>query len=560
MVTREGTGPRIARSVTSCAECLAWGQTYAQGVCLACYNFAAARFGHHVGECCGCRRRVRLKRGYCRLCWCQARLDRDLAAEDPRSKVVLAPFLAKVRCHQLFLADMYHPRARPRAVPRRRGAKGRPPKPPPAVAVRPRTDWVQLTLFTDLPRTYRYGSVDLRSASRPDNPWLAWALYLAHAMAESRGFTPIVRRTLNRNLVMLLANHAEGEMVRVSDFHHVITHRGASLIHVLDVLATMGILHDDRPPVFDTWLESKLDTFPPTIASPLRGWARVVRDGGPRRRPRRPGTAMAYLNAVRPALQAWSATYAHLREITDDDIVAYLDTLHGEPRRTAAVALRSLFRWAKQQGVIFRNPCRRVRLGKRTVPVWQRLSDEDITRAVQAASTPQARLCVTLAAVHAARPGQIRALRLDDVDLGNRRLTIAGRTRPLDELTYRVLVEWLNHRRSRWPHTANTHLLISKESALRHGPVSAPFIRNSRGLPANLERLRIDRQLEEALACDGDPLHLTAVFGIAEQTAIRYATNARQLLEDDHAATPPGSWRTPASDPHNEADEHLGSL
>jgi hypothetical protein len=123
-----------------------------------------------------------------------------------------------------------------------------------------------------------------------------------------------------------------------------------------------------------------------------------------------------------------------------------------------------------------------------------------------------------------------------------------------------VLIEWLDHRCSRWPHTANTHLLISKESALRHGPVSAPFIRNLRSLPANLERLRIDRQLEEALACDGDPLPLTAVFGIAEQTAIRYATNARQLLEDDHTATPPGSWQTQASDPHNEADEHLGSL
>jgi hypothetical protein len=42
-----------------------------------------------------------------------------------------------------------------------------------------------------------------------------------------------VRRTLNRNLVMLLANHAEGDMVRVSDFHRVITNRGGSLIHVL---------------------------------------------------------------------------------------------------------------------------------------------------------------------------------------------------------------------------------------------------------------------------------------------------------------------------------------
>jgi len=52
-----------------------------------------------------------------------------------------------------------------------------------------------------------------------------------------------------------------------------------------------------------------------------------------------------------------------------------------------------------------------------------------------------------------------------------------------------------------------------------------------RGLTATLERLRVDRQLEEALTCGGDPLHLAAVFGIDDTTAIRYAAIARQLLE-----------------------------
>ena len=44
-------------------------------------------------------------------------------------------------------------------------------------------------------------------------------------------------------------------------------------------------------------------------------------------------------------------------------------------------------------------------------------------------------------------------------------------------------------------------------------------------------RLRADRQLEEALTCGADPLHLAAVFGIDDNTAIRYATIARQLLD-----------------------------
>lgn len=38
---------------------------------------------------------------------------------------------------------------------------------------------------------------------------------------------------------------------------------------------------------------------------------------------------------------------------------------------------------------------------------------------------------------------------LDDVDIGNRRLTIAGRVRPLDDLTLKLLLDWLEHRRTR---------------------------------------------------------------------------------------------------------------
>ena len=52
-----------------------------------------------------------------------------------------------------------------------------------------------------------------------------------------------------------------------------------------------------------------------------------------------------------------------------------------------------------------------------------------------------------------------------------------------------------------------------------------------RGQTATLERLRVDRQLEEALTHGPDPLHLAAVFGLDQKTAIRYAAAAHQLLE-----------------------------
>ncbi|MCA1706216.1 MAG: hypothetical protein LC808_24305 [Actinobacteria bacterium] len=56
-----------------------------------------------------------------------------------------------------------------------------------------------------------------------------------------------------------------------------------------------------------------------------------------------------------------------------------------------------------------------------------------------------------MAAIHVACPKAIRKLLVDDVDLGDRRLVIAGHARPLDEFTRRVILDWLDYRRSRWP-------------------------------------------------------------------------------------------------------------
>jgi hypothetical protein len=81
-------------------------------------------------------------------------------------------------------------------------------------------------------------------------------------------------------------------------------------------------------------------------------------------------------------------------------------------------------------------------------------------------------------------------------------------------------------------------------SANGTGPVSTIYFAKTglRGQAATLERLRVDRQLQEALALGPGPLHLAAMFGLDPKTAIRYAENARQLLitaaeEQDRAAS-----------------------
>jgi len=138
---------------------------------------------------------------------------------------------------------------------------------------------------------------------------------------------------------------------------------------------------------------------------------------------------------------------------------------------------------------------------------------------------------LALAEVHAPRPGAIRELRLDELDLGNRRLVIAGRVRPLDDLTRQPSSPGFTTAAPAG-RTANPHLIINQQTAMETGPISTFWAKEAlRGHAATLEGLRVDRQLEEALTHGPDPLHLAAVFGLDQKTAIRYATSARRLLE-----------------------------
>jgi hypothetical protein len=206
------------------------------------------------------------------------------------------------------------------------------------------------------------------------------------------------------------------------------------------------------------------------------------------------------------------------------------------------VALRSLFGYCLSAGAVFRNPARGIRVGRRpSATVLQPLGQEDIDAAVAAAVTPAARLIVALAGIHATRSSTICAMLLSDADPGSGRLLLGGRPRPLDDLTARLLRAWLEARRARWPGTANPHLLINAQTALGTGPVSRTWATTTlRGHAATIEALRVDRQLEEALATGADPLHLAVTFGIDPGTAVRYASSARQLLQtaaeqQDHA-------------------------
>jgi hypothetical protein len=335
-----------------------------------------------------------------------------------------------------------------------------------------------------------------------------------------------VRFAVDRALVVVLSGHAEGDVVRYSELFPALRALDISVERTADVLEQMGVLLDDRRPPFEDWLERKLDGLAAGISRETERWLRTLQAGGPRARPRNIGTVWQYANRARPILLQWSARYDHLREVTRDDVVKALAPIRGQERQHTLIALRSLFAHAHKNGAVFRNPTSRIRVGDRISKLIQPLAPEQVAQPIEAAADPAERLIVALAAVHAARTGAIRNLRLDDVDLGNRRL-----------------VEWLEHRRRQWPNTANPHLIINQMSAVKTSPVSTfSFRKTLRGQAATLEHLRVDRQLEEALNHGPDPLHLAAVFGLDDKTAIRYANAARQILETEaerHAVANP---------------------
>ena len=160
------------------------------------------------------------------------------------------------------------------------------------------------------------------------------------------------------------------------------------------------------------------------------------------------------------------------------------------------------------------------------------LTSHDYQRAVTRATTPVQRLVLALAGIHAARPIQIRALQLDDVDLWNRRLLVNGIPRRLDDLTRDIVLNWLIERSDKWPGTANARVIISRASACTTRPVSATYLRellNPSG--TTLDRIRMDRQLEEAIVHGPDPLHLQRLFGMCDHTAMRYARNATRFID-----------------------------
>jgi hypothetical protein len=79
---------------------------------------------------------------------------------------------------------------------------------------------------------------------------------------------------------------------------------------------------------------------------------------------------------------------------------------------------------------------------------------------------------------------------------------------------------WLEHRHNTWPYTPNRHVLISHDTAIGAEPVTDYYLTwHLLLLGVQLEQIRGDRVLREALAVGADPMHLAVTFNLSWQTA-----------------------------------------
>ncbi len=512
--------PRASR-LRSCDHCLAWGML-SERLCKACRSFAST---HPTTTCTTCGRDLPADEGVCRPCRKQASL-----IGGPANKTALDLSVAAVTGHQLRFhfgklasADR-GPVASPAAAP-----------PPVRLSIR----WVQL-IVCDVPRDLSRASSQLP----PLDPGLADRLHAEAArLAGLRGWSPRTLSLTQRGLRVLTAVHGPGEPVRASTVRQL-TARNMPFPHIVDALAATGVLDDDRPDTLALWLDEQLAGLSAQIRAELDTWLGLRRHGGPRRRPRSRQTIVRDVRGIRSFLADADTRYSTLRQVTRDDITTWLAGQPARFRPQDASTLRSLFTTLKAERLIFANPTRGIRVSRRNPSVPAPLPGHVITSAAAAAKDdPALHVAVALASVHALLPGQIRQLRLDQVDLASRRLDPGGLHRPLDEFTATAISRYLTFRNQRWPATTSPYLLVTRKTAHTGEPVSQFWMdRLFRRLPVTARQLRDDRIVEEALAGRADPLHLAAVFGFDPRTGLRYAQAARQtpeLADTHHSHTPP---------------------
>ena len=115
----------------------------------------------------------------------------------------------------------------------------------------------------------------------PASPSLAAAIRIADCLAEARGWSGEIRRRVRQGLAAALDGYREGQDVAWSRALPALRAPHLYAGHVAEALRQAGLLHDDRRPAFDAWLDRKLDGVTAGIRRDAERWLRTLKDGGP---------------------------------------------------------------------------------------------------------------------------------------------------------------------------------------------------------------------------------------------------------------------------------------
>lgn len=503
--------------VGACLDCHAWGVTKAtRWLCAPCVTW---RYDYDLGDCQTCRRTITVSTTgkVCRLCRVQAR-----RARPPKGKLDLA---ADPHGTQLFLANMHKAATRTRHHP--------PAAPTSWPAARPVAH--QQLVLVDIPWDLTGGRARVPP---PKDPELAAALQqVAADHATDHGWTRPDSVKAQAGIRLLLGmQDTPGARIRISDTA-VLSQAFVTIRPVLQILATVDMLEDDRVPPIRVWFDQQTAALPTAMAAELHTWFDIMLDGSPtvpRRRPRTAITTRIYLAQLLPALTVWAhAGHTSLREITTDDLIAVLPA-PGTSRSLFGQSARSLFGILKARKLVFVNPTHGIDTPHPTVnppmpieltPLREALDSPDPARGAVAA----------LVAYHALRSSDIRRLQLDDIR--DRHLRIGRGAREhvvlLAPAVRQRLNTYLHHRTVRWPDSANPHLFIHFRTAARTDPVGPRWIRLTLDIPGNIDAIRQDRILHEAHATGGDTRQLCDLFGLSINAASRYTNTVREPATSD---------------------------
>ncbi|MET9359187.1 hypothetical protein ABZY14_40770 [Streptomyces sp. NPDC006617] len=176
-------------------------------------------------------------------------------------------------------------------------------------------------------------------------------------LGAEHGWTVHLHHGVHRALGLLLKDLPDGQRVSHSHLRERLASTHLPMRHTAEILAALDLLVEDRQDTSRLWADRRADDLPDGFRADVRGWLLWLLDGDARTQPRALGTLHSYFSSVRPIVEQWATSRAHLREVTREDVVSAVDGLRGSQYTGALTALRSLFATPRSTGASSPTPC-----------------------------------------------------------------------------------------------------------------------------------------------------------------------------------------------------------